>query len=45
MLLLSYEYWKNNFGSDPGIVGKTFEMNDKVHTVGGRLLTGPAISE
>jgi len=37
VLVLSYEYWKNNFGSDPGIVGKTFEMNDKVHTVVGVL--------
>jgi putative ABC transport system permease protein len=37
VLLLSYEYWKNKFGSDPGIVGKTFEMNDKVHTVVGVL--------
>jgi putative ABC transport system permease protein len=37
VLLLSYEYWKNNFGSDPRIVGKTFEMNDKVHTVVGVL--------
>jgi putative ABC transport system permease protein len=37
VLLLSYEYWKNNFGSDSGIVGKTFEMNDKVHTVVGVL--------
>jgi len=37
VLLLSYEYWKNNFRGDPGIVGKTFEMNDKVHTVIGVL--------
>lgn len=37
VLLLSYEYWKDNFGSDPAIVGKTFEMNDKVHTVVGVL--------
>ena len=37
VLVLSYEYWKNNFGSDPNIVGKTFEMNDKVHTVVGVL--------
>ena len=37
VLLLSYEYWKNNFGSDLNIVGKTFEMNDKVHTVVGVL--------
>jgi putative ABC transport system permease protein len=37
VLLLSYEYWKNKFGGDPEIVGKTFEMNDKVHTVVGVL--------
>ena len=37
VLVLSYEYWKNNFGADPTIVGKTFEMNDKVHTVVGVL--------
>jgi putative ABC transport system permease protein len=37
VLILSYDYWKTNFGSDPGIVGKTFEMNDKVHTVVGVL--------
>ena len=37
VLLLSYEYWKNNFGSDPDIAGKMFEMNDKVHTVVGVL--------
>src|SRR6516162_3909733 len=37
VLVLSYEYWKNNFGSDPEIVGKIFEMNDKVHTVVGVL--------
>ena len=41
VLLLSYEYWKNNFGSDPEIVGKTFEMNDKVHTVVGVLPAVP----
>ena len=37
VLVLNYEYWKNNFGSDPNIIGKTFEMNDKVHTVVGVL--------
>jgi putative ABC transport system permease protein len=37
VLLLSYEYWKNNFGGDAKIVGQTFEMNDKVHTVVGVL--------
>jgi len=37
VLVLSYEYWASKFGSDPAIVGKTFEMNDKVHTVVGVL--------
>ncbi len=37
VLIISYDYWKTNFGSDPDIVGKTFEMNDKVHTVVGVL--------
>jgi putative ABC transport system permease protein len=37
VLVLSYEYWKNKFNADPDIVGKTFEMNDKVHTVVGVL--------
>ena len=37
VLVLSFEYWKNRFGADPDIVGKTFEMNDRVHTVVGVL--------
>ncbi|MDP8983178.1 MAG: ABC transporter permease [Acidobacteriota bacterium] len=37
VLLLSYEYWKQHEGGDPRIVGKTFEMNDRVHTVIGVL--------
>ena len=37
VLVLSYEYWKQRFAGDPAIVGKTFEMNDKVHTVVGVL--------
>jgi putative ABC transport system permease protein len=37
VLVLSYDYWKNSLGADPAIVGKTFEMNDKVHTVVGVL--------
>ncbi len=36
VLLLSYEYWKKH-GGDPNIVGRTFEMNDRVHTVIGIL--------
>ena len=37
VLILSYEYWRSQFGGDPEIVGKTFQMNDKVHTVVGVL--------
>ena len=37
VLVLSYDYWLNDFGGDPAIIGKTFEMNDKLHTVVGVL--------
>ena len=37
VLVLSYEFWQRNQRGDPGIVGRTFEMNDKVHTVIGVL--------
>jgi putative ABC transport system permease protein len=37
VLLLSYEYWKQHCAADPNIVGQTFEMNDRVHTVIGVL--------
>jgi putative ABC transport system permease protein len=37
VLVLSYEYWRSSFNGDPQIVGKTFTMNDKVHTVVGVL--------
>ncbi|MGA2421014.1 MAG: ABC transporter permease [Candidatus Acidiferrum sp.] len=37
VLLLSFEFWTRSFGGDPGVVGKTFRMNDKLHTVIGIL--------
>jgi predicted permease len=37
VLVLSYAYWQNSLGGDPGIVGRTFELNDRVHTVVGVL--------
>jgi putative ABC transport system permease protein len=37
VLMLSYEYWIRSFGGDPTVVGKTFTMNDKIHTVVGVL--------
>jgi len=37
VLLLSYEYWKQHCTGDPNIVGRVFQMNDRVHTVVGVL--------
>ena len=37
VLILSYEYWIRSFGGDPTVVGKSFTMNDKIHTVVGIL--------
>jgi putative ABC transport system permease protein len=42
VLVLSYKYWKSKHGGDPGIVGKQFKMNDRIHTVIGVL---PAIPQ
>ena len=41
VLLLSYEYWQRAYRGDPGIVGKTFTMNDRVHEVVGVLAPMP----
>jgi len=37
VVVLSYRYWVNQLGADPTVVGSTFTMNDKVHTVIGVL--------
>jgi putative ABC transport system permease protein len=37
VLIVSYSYWQNALGGDPAIVGRAFEMNDRVHTVVGVL--------
>jgi putative ABC transport system permease protein len=42
VLLLSYKYWQKSFGGDPSVVGKDFEMNDRIHKVVGIL---PAIPQ
>jgi putative ABC transport system permease protein len=36
VLILSHEYWRA-LGGDPKVVGRRFEMNDRVHTVVGVL--------
>jgi len=45
VLVLSYEYWQRTYRGDPGIVGKTFTMNDKVHQVIGILPRIPQYPE
>jgi putative ABC transport system permease protein len=37
VIVLGYDYWQTKFGGDPGILGQTFEMNDRPHTVVGVL--------
>ncbi len=37
VLVLSYAYWMKEFAGDRNILGRTFEMNDRVHTVVGVL--------
>ena len=37
VLLLSYGYWMRAYRGDAGIVGRTFTMNDRIHTVVGVL--------
>ena len=37
VLVLSHGFWQNQLGGDPAIVGRTFEMNDRIHTVVGVL--------
>jgi putative ABC transport system permease protein len=41
VLVVSYAFWQNRLGGDPGIVGRTFEMNDRIHTVVGVLPAVP----
>ncbi len=42
VLLLSHAWWRQAFGGDPGVVGRTFRMNDLPHLVIGVLPPLPA---
>ncbi len=42
VLIISYKYWMQKLGGDPNILGRTFTMNNKVHTVIGVLPPLPA---
>ena len=37
VVLLGYNFWMEKLGGDPNVVGTTFTMNDKIHTVIGVL--------
>jgi len=37
VVLLGYSFWMEKLGGDPNVVGTTFTMNDKIHTVVGVL--------
>jgi predicted permease len=37
VLVLSYAYWRKEFGGDRNILGRSFYMNDRAHTVVGVL--------
>lgn len=41
VLVLSYQYWQRGYGGDPGIIGRTFQMNNRPHTVIGVLPSIP----
>ncbi len=42
VMVLSYEYWMKEFGGDKNIIGRSFELNDRMHTVVGVLPPLPA---
>jgi len=37
VLILGYEFWRTRYGSDPGVIGRSVEMNDRFHTIVGVL--------
>jgi predicted permease len=41
VMMMTYEYWQNAFGSDRGVLGKVFRMNGRSVTVVGVLEPAP----
>lgn len=35
VVVLGYEYWQQRFGGDRDVIGRTVEMNDRIHTIVG----------
>jgi len=42
VMVLSYAYWMKEFGGDKHVIGRSFELNDRMHTVVGILPPLPA---
>src|SRR5262249_24615656 len=43
VVVLSEGFWKRRFGSDPGVVGRTLQLNDQSYTVIGVIPAAPEI--
>jgi predicted permease len=41
VLILSHAYWQDKFGGDQTVVGKSVELNDRIHTIVGVLPSYP----
>jgi predicted permease len=45
VLLLGYDYWRDRYGADESVVGRSVRMNDRVHTIAGVLPPLPHFPE
>ena len=45
VIVLSHRYWARELGSDPHVIGRVFQMNDRAHTVVGVLPPLPDFPE
>ena len=43
VVVLSYKFWQTHFGSDPGVVGKTIDLDGEPYTVTGVM--GPSMTK
>ena len=40
VVILEHQFWKQQFGGDPGIIGRTITLNNRAYTVVGVMPTG-----
>jgi putative ABC transport system permease protein len=41
VVILSHAYWQSKFAGDPNVIGRSVEMNDRIHTIVGVLPSYP----